>query len=68
MARARSRALTTWNTQNHDARTGSSPTKKATQVPDYRALAGSAAEEPYKGHTQKIDGGSVGAAEQVNNR
>jgi hypothetical protein len=66
MARVLSRALTTWNTQNYDARTGSSPTNVAHEKKDYRALAGSAAEEPYKG--QKKDGGSVGAAEQVNNR
>jgi hypothetical protein len=60
--------LTTWNTQNHDARTGSSPTKVAHQksntgsrLPRFGRIRSRRALQ----RTKKKDGGSVGAAEQI---
>ena len=70
MARVLSRALTTWNTQNYDARTGSSPTNVAheksnasSRLPRFGRIRSRRALQT----TKKKDGGSVGAAEQVNN-
>ena len=68
MARVLSRALTTWNTQNYDARTGSSPTNVAHEKSNTGSRLPHPQQKSPTKDTHKKDGGSVGAAEQVNNR
>jgi hypothetical protein len=62
VARALSRALTTWNTQNYDARTGSSPTnvaheKSNTELPRFGRIRSRRA---LQRTPKKKDGGSAG--------